>query len=70
MHNGYINYYSFTKDSKKVTLASLTPSQLQKAKPQKNQDHSDLLLACSELILRASHHVFKAFKEWTLDALK
>jgi len=34
-HNGYLNTYSFTKDGKKVTLSSLTPSQLQKAKPQK-----------------------------------
>jgi len=53
-HNGYLNTYSFTKDGKKVTLASLTPSQLQNAKPQKNQDYSDLLLAYSELILKAS----------------
>jgi len=60
-HNGYLNTYSFTKDGKKVTLSSLTPSQLQKAKPQK--DRSDVVLACSEPILKASHHELKAFKE-------
>jgi len=68
-HNGYLNTYSFTKDGKKVTLSSLTPSQLQKAKPQKNQDRSDVLLACSEPILKASHHELKAFKEWILATL-
>jgi len=35
MHNGYLNIYSFVKDDKKVTLAPLTPSQLQKAISQK-----------------------------------
>jgi len=29
-----------------------------------------LLLSCSEPILRASHHEFKAFKEWILGTLK
>jgi len=53
-----------------VTLASLTPSLLQKAKPQKNQDHSDLLLTCSKPILGAAHHEFKAFKEWILVTLE
>jgi len=36
-NNGYRNTYSFTKDGKKVTLASLPPFQLQKAKPQKTK---------------------------------
>jgi len=36
--DGYLNTYSLTKDEKKITLAPLSPSQLRKPKPQKNQD--------------------------------
>jgi len=66
MHNGYLNTYSLTKDGKKITLTPLNLSQLQKAKPQKNQTQSELLLACAESVLKASHHEFKAFKDWIL----
>ena len=61
-HNGCLNTI-LTKDGKKVTLTSLTPSQLQKAKPQKTQHRLDLLLACSEPILKASQHELRAFKD-------
>ena len=63
VHDGYRNTYSFTKDGKRVTLASLTLSQPQKAKSQKTHDRLDLLLRCSEPIIKASYHEFKAFKE-------
>jgi len=69
-HNGYFSTSSFIKDGKKATLASLTPSQLQMAKPQKDQDRSNLLLTCSEPILRVSHHEFKAFMKWILVKLE
>ena len=59
MHDGYLNNYTFQKDGKKITLAPLSPSQLQKIKPQKNQEHSDLLLTAKELLLKVSHHEFK-----------
>jgi len=66
MHNGYLNTYSFTKDGKNLTNAPLSPSQLPQTKPTKNQSKTDLLLACSEPILKATQHEFKAFKEWIL----
>jgi hypothetical protein len=66
MHNGYLNTYSFTKDGKKITLAPLSPSQLPQTKPTKNQSKTDLLLACSEPINKATQHEFKALLEWIL----
>ena len=59
MHDGYLNNYTFQKDGKKITLAPLSPSQLHKIKPQKNQEHLDLLLTTKELLLKVSHHEFK-----------
>ena len=70
MHDGYLNTYSFSKDGKKITLAPLSPSQLHKHKPSKTQPHSDLFLTCSEPLLKASLHEFKAFKEWILTSLE
>jgi len=70
MHDGYLNTYSFSKDGKKITLAPLSPSQLHKHKPSKTQPHSDLFLTCSEPLLKASIHEFKAFKEWILTSLR
>jgi len=67
MHNGFLNTYSFTKEGKKITLALLSPSQLQKDKPKMKPKQSDLLLTFSEPLLKASHHEFKAFKEWILN---
>ena len=69
MHDGHLNTYTFHKDGKKITLAPLSPSQLHKGKQQKNQDHSDLLHTFGEPLLKASHHKFKAFKEWILASL-
>jgi len=69
MHDGCLNTYSFSKDGKKITLAPLSPSQLHKIKPSK-LPHLDLLLTCSEPLLKASHHKFKAFKEWILTSLE
>jgi len=54
MHNRYLNTYSFTKDGKKITLAPLTPSKLHDIKPQNKPTCSDLLLAVSEPLLKAS----------------
>jgi len=34
--------------------------------PQKEHERSDLLLTFSEPLLRATHHEFRAFKEWIL----
>ena len=70
MHDGYLNTYTFHKDGRKITLAPLSPSQLHKNKPQPSHDHSDMLLAVSEPLLKASHHEFKAFKEWILATLE
>jgi hypothetical protein len=70
MHDGHLNTYTFSKDGKKITLAPLSPSQLHKSKPQTAQTHSDLLLAFSEPLLKASLHEFRAFKEWLLTALE
>jgi len=67
MHNGYLNTYSFTKDGKRITLAPLSLSKLHEIKPQSKPKHSDLLLAISEPLLKASQHEFKAFKEWILS---
>jgi len=66
MYNGYLNTYSFTKDGKKITLASLSSSKFHEIKPQNKPKHSDLLLDVSESLLKASQHDFKAFKEWIL----
>ena len=70
IHDGYLNTYCFLKDGKKITLVPLSPSQLHKNKPSNTQAHSDLFLTCSELLLKASLHKFKAFKEWILTSLK
>ena len=67
MHNGFLNTYSFTKDSKKITLNPLTPSELHKIKPQKSPNQSDLLLTLREPLLKASQNKFKALKEWILQ---
>jgi len=40
-HNGYLNNYSFTKDSKKITLAPLPPSKLHEIQPQKKPKQAD-----------------------------
>jgi len=69
LHDGCLNTYSFSKDGKKITLAPLSPSQLHKIKPSK-QPQSDLLLTCSEPLLKASHHEFKTFREWILTSLE
>ena len=61
MHNVYLNIYSFTKDGKKITLAPLPLSKLHKIKPLNKPNHSDLLLAVSEPLLKASQHEFKDF---------
>ena len=70
IHDGYLNTDTFHKDGRKITLAPLSPSQLHKNKPQPSHDHSDMLLAVSEPLLKASHHEFKAFKEWILATLE
>jgi len=70
MDDGHSNTYNFHKDGKKITLAPLSPSQLHKIKPQKNQHHSNLLITFGEPLLKASHHEFKAFKEWILTSLE
>ena len=62
-HDGCLNTYSFSKDGKKITLASLSPSQLTKPKLLKNQDQTKLLLTLGESFLKAFIHKFKAFKE-------
>ena len=69
IHDGCLHTYSFSKDGKKITLAPLSPSQIYKIKPSK-QPHSDLLLTYSEPLLKASHHEFKAFREWILTSLE
>ena len=69
VHDGYLNRYFFSKDRKKITLASLSPSQLHQSMPQNTQAHSDLFLTFSELLLKASYHECKAYKEWILTSL-
>jgi len=68
-HDGYLNTYSL-KDGKKITLAPLSPSQIHKHKPSNTNPHSDMILTCSESLLKASHHEFKGFKEWILTSLE
>jgi len=70
MHNEFLNTYSFSKGGKKITLVPLSPSELHKSKPQKRQEHSNLLLTFSEPLLKALYHEFKAFKEWILNVQK
>ena len=70
IHDGCLNTYTFSKDGKKITLAPLSPSQLHKHKPSIKQPQSDLLLTCSEPLLKASLHEFKAFKAWILTSLE
>jgi len=70
MHDGCLNTYTFSKDGKKITLAPLSPSQLQKHKPSNKHPYTDLFLTCSEPLLRASLLEFKAFKEWILTSLE
>ena len=64
MHNVFLDTYSFSKGGKNLTLAPLFPSELHKNKPQKQPEHSDLLLTFTEPHSKASCHEFKAFKEW------
>jgi len=68
-HDGYLSTYSFSKDGKKITLVPLSPSQLHKSKPLNTKTHLDLFLTFSGPLLKASHHEFKAFKEWILTSL-
>jgi len=70
MRDGYLNTYSFSKDGKKITLAPLSPSQLHKHMTLNTQSLPDLILTCSESLLKATHHEFKAFKEWILTSLE
>jgi len=70
MHDGYLNTYTFSKDGKKITLAPLSPSQLHKYKTLNTQPHSDLILTCSESLLKATHHEFNFFKESILTSLE
>jgi len=67
MHNSYINTYSFTKDGKKIILATLPPSKLHEIQPQTKPKQVDCFLSVSEPILKASQHEFKAFKERILS---
>ena len=69
-HDGYLNTYSFSKDGRRITLAPLSPSQLHKNKTLNTQPQTDLVLACSESLLKASHHEYKTFKEWILTSLE
>jgi len=64
MHNGFLNTYSFSRGGKKITLTPLSPSELSKHKLQKSSEISDMLFACSEPLLKASYHEFRAFREW------
>jgi len=68
-HGGYLNTYSFSKDSNKITLAPSSNSQLHKRKPQNTQTHSDLFLTFSKPLPKAFYHEFKAFKEWIITFL-
>jgi len=68
-HDGYLNTYTFSKDGKKITLAPLSPFQLHKHKTLNTQPQPGLILTCSESLLKASHHEFRAFKEWILTSL-
>jgi len=68
MHYEYSNIYSFLKNIEKITLAPLSPSLLNKSKPQHAQNHSDLFLSFSNPLLKATYHEFKAFKEWILTS--
>jgi len=70
MHDDYLNTYSFSKDGTRITIAPLCPSELHKQKPSNTQPYLDLFLTCSEPLLKASLHEFKAFKEWILTSLK
>ena len=69
-HDGYLNTYTFSKDGKKITLTPLSPFQLHKHKTLNTQPQPDLILTCSESILKSSHHGFRAFKEWILTSLE
>ena len=52
-------YLYLSKGWKEDHPCPLSPSQLHKIKPQKNREHSDLLLTTKELFLKVSHHEFK-----------
>ena len=66
MHNGFLNTYSIFKGGKKITLVSLSPSELFKHKLQKIPKRSDILFTYSEPLLKAFYHEFRAFREWIL----
>jgi len=68
MHNGFLNTYSFFRGGKKITLVLLAPSELSKHKPQKHLERSYLLFGCSEPLLKASYHEFRAFRESSLTS--
>ena len=51
-------------------LPPLSPFQLHKHKTLNTQPQPDLVLTCSESLLKASHHEYKAFKEWILTSLE
>jgi len=65
IHNGFLNTYSFSKEGMKITLVRLAPSELSKHKPQKHPERSDVV-CLRETLLKASHHEFRAFREWIL----
>jgi len=62
MHNGFLNNYSFVKDGKGITLTSLAPHQMPKAKSSKPIGPTEKLPTLMEADLKASQHEFRLFK--------
>lgn len=68
MYDGYLNTYTFSNDTKKITFSPLSPSQLNENKLEKSHKHSDLFLTYSAPLLKASYHSSRDFKEWIFTA--
>ena len=68
-YDGFLNTYTFSKDGKKITLAPLSPSQIQKRKAPNTKPQSGLILTSDTSIVKAPPYAPKASKEKTLSSL-
>jgi len=68
-YDGYLNTYTFSKDGKTITLAPLSPSQIQKRKSPNNQRQTGLILTSGASIVKAPSYALKASKEETFSSL-
>jgi len=66
-YDGYLNTYTFLKNGKTITLAPLSPSQIQKRKNPNNQRQTGLILTSSAPIVEAPSYVLNMAERSQFD---